>query len=56
MRQWLEDCGLAVSESRQLPPPDDAGDQLTVSLWLAARPTAGGLATGDSTHNLERTS
>jgi ArsR family transcriptional regulator len=56
MRQWLEDCGLAVSESRQLPPPDDADDKLTVSLWLAARPAAGGPATDDSARNLERIS
>ena len=56
MRQWLEDCGLAVSESGQLPPPDDAGDKLTVSLWLAARPAAGGPATDDSARNLERIS
>ena len=56
LRQWLEDCGLAVAESRQLPPPGDAGDKLTVSLWLAARPAAGGPATDDSARNLERIS
>ena len=56
MRQWLEDCGLAVSESRQLPPPDDAGDKLTVSLWLAGRPKAGDAAAAATAHNLERTS
>jgi ubiquinone/menaquinone biosynthesis C-methylase UbiE/DNA-binding HxlR family transcriptional regulator len=56
MRQWLEDCGLAVSESRQLPPPDDAGNKLTVSLWLASRPKAGDAAAAAKAHNVERTS
>jgi ubiquinone/menaquinone biosynthesis C-methylase UbiE/DNA-binding MarR family transcriptional regulator len=56
MRQWLEDCGLAVSESRQLPPPDAAGDKLTVSLWLASRPNAGDAAAAAKAHDVERTS
>ena len=40
MRQWLEDCGLQVADSRQLPPPGDAADRLTVSIWLAGRAQA----------------
>jgi ArsR family transcriptional regulator len=54
MRQWLEDCGLRVLDSRQLPPPGDAGQRLTVSIWLASRaPAEQGGAAGE--RNLERT-
>jgi ArsR family transcriptional regulator len=57
MRQWLEDCGLTLLESRQLPPPGDAGDQLTVSMWLTGRAGTGrGKAADPGAHNLERTS
>ena len=57
MRQWLEDCGLALLESRQLPPPGDAGDLLTVSMWLASRAKAEtGRPAGAGEHNLERIS
>ena len=56
MRQWLEDCGLQVADSRQLPPPGDAADRLTVSIWLAGRAQAepDGPA-GSRESNLERT-
>lgn len=55
LKQWLEDCALTVLESHQLPPPDDAGDKLTVSLWLATRPPAHRNDEGSDAHNLERT-
>jgi ArsR family transcriptional regulator len=55
LKQWLEDCALTVLESHQLPPPDDAGDKLTVSLWLATRPPALRNAQDTGAHNLERT-
>ena len=54
MRQWLEDCGLDIKDSRQLPPPGDAADQLTVSMWVATRPVAASAAATDD-RNLERT-
>jgi SAM-dependent methyltransferase len=55
LKQWLEDCALTVLESHQLPPPDDAGDKLTVSLWLATRPPARRSDEGAVAHKLERT-
>jgi ArsR family transcriptional regulator len=54
MRQWLEDCGLEIAESRQLPPPGGAGERLTVSLWLARRPDGAEAATPAKAHTLER--
>jgi ubiquinone/menaquinone biosynthesis C-methylase UbiE len=38
--QWLNDCGLALVECRDLAPPAP-GAQLTVSIWLASRPATG---------------
>ena len=55
LEQWLEDCALTVLDSHQLPPPDDAGDKLTVSLWLATRPPAHRNDEGTAAHTLERT-
>ena len=40
MRQWLKDAGLAVTEQINLEPLGDDDEQLTVSMWTAARPTA----------------
>lgn len=38
--QWLEDVGLAVRRVEELrPAPDRGADQLTVTLWIAERPT-----------------
>ena len=54
MRQWLEDCGLDIKDSRQLPPPGDAADQLTVSMWVGTRPAAAPTSATDD-RNLERT-
>ncbi len=55
LKQWLEDCALTVLESHQLPPPDTAGDKLTVSLWLATRPPAHRSDEDMGARNLERT-
>ncbi|HEX8415997.1 MAG TPA: methyltransferase domain-containing protein, partial [Methylobacterium sp.] len=33
---WLDDAGLGAVKTRDLVPEGDAGDQLTVTLWLAA--------------------
>ncbi len=55
LKQWLEDCALTVLESHHLPPPDAAGDKLTVSLWLATRPPAYHDDESAGVHNLERT-
>jgi hypothetical protein len=56
MCQWLEDCGLGLVDSRQLPPPGDAGERLTVSIWLAGRaPAEQGGAESPGKRNLERT-
>lgn len=55
MRQWLEDCGLHVAESRHLPPPGAEADQLTVSIWLAVR-AAQPSAESAGEPNLERIS
>ncbi len=35
MRQWLEAPGLALESARDLAPGGQAGDKLTVTLWLA---------------------
>jgi len=54
MAQWLKECGLDAVESRQLSPPGDTADRLTVSMWVAGRPDAvADAAAGD--RNLERT-
>jgi ArsR family transcriptional regulator len=38
--QWLEDCGLNLMQSRELNPgPGQGSPGLTVSMWLAGRPT-----------------
>ncbi|TNE35788.1 MAG: methyltransferase domain-containing protein [Alphaproteobacteria bacterium] len=35
---WCDALGLELVEARHLPPPQQNGSQLTVSLWLAAAP------------------
>jgi demethylmenaquinone methyltransferase/2-methoxy-6-polyprenyl-1,4-benzoquinol methylase/ArsR family transcriptional regulator len=35
---WMRAAGLEVMLHRDLPPPDDAPDKLTVSIWLARDP------------------
>ena len=35
---WLSSAGLDLVSQRSLPPPDQASDKLTVSLWLARDP------------------
>jgi len=50
LEQWLEDCALTVLDSHQLPPPDDAGDKLTVTLWLAHR-AGSRLRSGQDAHS-----
>jgi ArsR family transcriptional regulator len=55
MRQWLEECGLEVVDNRLLPPPGDAADQLTVSVWLAGRAREGATTGADQARRkLER--
>jgi ubiquinone/menaquinone biosynthesis C-methylase UbiE len=55
MRQWIEECGLELVEHRLLPPPGDAADQLTVSVWLAGRTSeAAGTAEDKARRKLER--
>jgi ubiquinone/menaquinone biosynthesis C-methylase UbiE/DNA-binding transcriptional ArsR family regulator len=54
MRQWLEDSGLQLAENRQLPPPGGEADQLTVSIWLAARALQSIVAEAPGKPNLER--
>ncbi|TNE58654.1 MAG: methyltransferase domain-containing protein [Alphaproteobacteria bacterium] len=38
VRLWCDALGLDLVEARHLPPPQQNGSQLTVSLWLAAAP------------------
>jgi len=40
MRQWLKDAGLMVQNTLSLPPPQHDKPQLTVTLWLAQKPSA----------------
>ena len=39
MGQWLAEAGLSLVQSRDLAPPAGREGKLTVSLWLATRPT-----------------
>jgi SAM-dependent methyltransferase len=56
MRQWIEDCGLDVLESRELPPPGAASDQLTVFIWLGGRALAAAAKSSRAgQRNMERT-
>jgi ubiquinone/menaquinone biosynthesis C-methylase UbiE len=36
--EWMTAAGLEVTLHRNLPPPDEAADKLTVSIWLARDP------------------
>lgn len=38
MAGWLREAGLAPGLARDLPPPNEGADHLTVSLWLAQDP------------------
>ncbi|MGE3065878.1 MAG: ArsR/SmtB family transcription factor [Hyphomicrobiaceae bacterium] len=41
VQQWLDECGLRIAGTQNLPPARGAArEQLTVSLWLAERPGA----------------
>jgi ubiquinone/menaquinone biosynthesis C-methylase UbiE len=56
--QWLADCGLELLQHRDLAPANDAKDaKLTVSIWLARRPSAAAAIGGDrGRRNLEQVS
>ncbi len=52
---WLADCGLEVTEMRDLVPAQGGTAKLTVSMWLAGRPRVGGAASeSDNARKLER--
>jgi ubiquinone/menaquinone biosynthesis C-methylase UbiE/DNA-binding transcriptional ArsR family regulator len=54
--QWLLDAGLVVKTVRALhPAPDEAAEKLTVSLWLAERPTVRAIRPQISTTVYEET-
>jgi ArsR family transcriptional regulator len=53
VQQWLDECGLRIAGTQNLPPARGAArEQLTVSLWLAERP--GARAALKSTAKLEQ--
>ena len=56
--QWLGDCGLELRERRDLAPTSAAeAGKLTVSIWLAGRPTAAvPISQGEARRDIERVS
>lgn len=51
MAEFVNGCGLDLAAVRDLPPADDTEGQLTVSIWLAAKPEAGrGARAGARSH------
>ena len=49
MAEFVSDCGLDLAAVRDLPPAPGSEGQLTVSIWLAAKPHGGRRGAGTST-------